>query len=571
MEMRLAPLFVLAMLTSAAAHYSASRSTRLRYDRHLICDDAKDRTRVDCVGPIKARATLMANLDAGELAPGKNHSTKVDAARDAALDAAYFSLGEAVPKIRPWLERYRPEARDADDHVMFDKHALRGEAAFALAHLGDIKSAPAIAALVGELETIGTGSHWRDALAALGHLDPTRASLYAIGFVGRTKDWFTSMPGGSSKLAALDYIRAEHAATALPVVEKAAAREEKGYDHAHCELMATRARLDEKFRVELRKQLLVSYSGSWLAGCAESVLKRLGATPADAAALVRHLGRDDLGLDHGVANISYTRVLELIVTMAGDRSAAAETARKVLRQGLETRNTYPHVADPKHRNYSLHFVALHHAALAGLGEATSRTKLFALVDDFAERSGAAWLAGYWAIRLRLPGALDRVAALAARGVATIDAHRNGVFHHIRGRTLDAFADAAPRDGRWAVMLLDADQYASERALYRFSRLKPAGACEAVARAAASVPGSSVMTQTDNAFLALTVLGDTCVPALEKLFLDGKATKQVRTSALEILSALETPRLCSHFQRAQIDRMFDAAASRALALSTQKCN
>jgi hypothetical protein len=568
--MRLAPVFVLATVTVASAHYSASRSTRLRYDRHLSCNDAKDRMKVDCVGPIKARATLMANLDAGELVPNKNQSAKVDAARDAALDAAYFSVGEAIPKIRPWLERYRPEARDENDHVMFDKQALRGEAAFALAHLGDLRSAPAIAALVGELETIGTGSHWRDALGALAHLDPTRASLYAIGFVGRTKDWFTSMPGGSSKLGALDYIRGEHAATALPVLEKAAAREEKGYDHAHCELMATRARLDEKFRVELRKQLLASYSGSWLAGCAESVIKRLGVAPPDAAALVRHLGRDDRGLDHGVANIAHTRVLELIVTMASDRSAAAEAARKVLRQGLEARNKYPQIADPNHANYSLHFVALHHAALAGLGDGAARTKLAALVDDPGDRSGSAWLAAYWSIRLRLPGALDRVAALAARGVATTNAHRNGIFEHIRGRTLDAFADAAPRDGRWAVMLLDSDQHASERALYRFSRGKPAGACEAVTRAAASVPGSSVMIQTDNAFLALTVLGDACVPALEKLFLDGKVTKQVRTSALEILAALETPRLCDHFKRAQVDRMFDAAASRAFELTTQRC-
>lgn len=569
--MRLAVVFVLAAVTSASAHYGASRSTRLRYDRHLSCNDGEDRVKVDCVGPIKARAKLLANLDPGELVPNKNHTTKVDAARDAALDAAYFSVGEAVPKIRPWLERYRPEARDANDHVMFDKQALRGEAAFALAHLGDLKSAPALAALVGEFEKSGTGSHWSDALAALAHLDPTRASLYAIGFVGRTTDWFTSMPGGSSKLAALDYIRGEHLATALPVLEKAAAREEKGYDHAHCELMAARARLDEKFRIELRKQLLASYSGSWLAGCANSVLARLGVAPGDAAALVRHYGRDDRGFDHGIANIAYSRTLELIATMASDRSAAAETARQVFRRGLEARSKSPHVADPGHSNYALHYVAMHHAALAALGDAAARTKVAALIDDPKDLSGAAWLAAYWSIRLRLPGALDRVAALAVRGVTTRDAHRTGIYEHIRGRTLDAFADAAPRDGRWAVMLLDADQYASERALYRFSRAKPPGGCEAVTRAAARIPGSSVMTQTDNAFLALTGLGDGCVPALETLFLDGKVTAEVRTSALEILAALESPRLCEHFKRAQRDRIFNPAASRAYELTTQKCN
>ena len=568
--MRLAIACVLGVLAhDAHGHYSASRSTRLRGDRHLICTDAGDAARVDCVGPHRARATLLADLAIGALAPGKNQSQRVDRARDAALDAVYFSVREAIPKLRVWLAEQRPTARDANDRVMFDKQALRAEAAYALAHLGDVASAPAIAALIEELETTGTGFMWGDTLAALAKLEPARASRYVIGFAGRTTDWRTSMPGGGGKLAALEHVLAEDAAIALPVLARLAKREETGYDHAHCELQATRVRLDERFRAEVRVQLLGHYSGTWLAGCANAVIARLGVVPADAEALVRHLGRDDRGMDHGVANIAYTRILELETRL--DRSAPSEAARKLLRRGLATRSTWPHVADPSHSNHSLHFVALHHAALAGTGDVAARSKLFALIDDAADRSGSAWLAAYWALRLRLPGATDRVAALMARGVATKDANRSGVFARIRGRTLDAFADVAPRDGRWAVLLLDGDVDASERALYRLSRARPPGACEAVTRAAPAIPGSSVMTQTDNAFLALTVLGSTCLPALETLFLDGAAPGEVRTSALEIVAALESPRTCAHFLRAQRDRIFTAAAQRAAALVTTPCN
>ncbi|MEJ7601849.1 MAG: hypothetical protein WKG01_28380 [Kofleriaceae bacterium] len=552
----------------AHGHYSASRSTRLRGDRHLICYRAEDAARVDCVGPHRARATLLANLTVGELVPGKNHSLHVDRARDAALDAVYFSVREAIPKLRLWLTTQRPDARDENDHVMFDKQALRAEAAYALAHLGDVTSVPGIVALVGEFETTGTGFMWGDTLAALAKLDPARASRYVIGFAGRTTDWRTSMRGGGSKLAALEHIRVEDAAAALPVLARLAKREETGYDHAHCELQATRVRLDEPFRADVRKQLLGHYSGTWLAGCANSVIAQLGVMPADAEALVRHLGRDDQGMDMGVANISYSRILELETKLDG--GAASEAARKILRQGLVKRSTWPHVADLSHRNYELHFVALHHAALAGIGDAGSRSKLFALIDDAKDVSGSAWLAAYWALRLRLPGAPDRAAALAARSVTTRNTNRSGVFERIRGRTLDAFADAAPSDGRWAVMLLDGDADASERALYRLSRSKPAGACEAVTRAAPAIAGSSVMTQTDNAFLALTTLGTTCLPALEQLFLDRTVTKEVRTSALEIVAALESPRTCSHFVQAQRDRIFTAPALRAAALA-KPCN
>src|SRR5262249_24342603 len=156
----------------------------------------------------------------------------------------------------------------------------------------------AIAALVGEFETDGHGSLWDDTLAALAVIDPARASRYATDFIGRTRDFKLSMPGGSSKLIALDHIRD---ASALPALERAAARAERDDDHAYCELMATRVRLDATLRASVRRRLATSYGGTWLAGCAEAVLQRLGRDPDDVLALVRHLGRDDTGMDFGAA------------------------------------------------------------------------------------------------------------------------------------------------------------------------------------------------------------------------------------------------------------------------------
>jgi hypothetical protein len=554
---------------TAFAHHSASYWRPLYRERYLVCTDATAATRVRCVGPNQARGPLLAALALGDLAPGKNHDAWIDPAREAAVDAAYFHVQDAVPRLRPWLD-LRLEPRDRGVYTMFEKQELRTEAAFALAHLGDTASAPAIAQLVGELEVDGSGTLWEDALAALATVDPGRASRYAIDFVGRQSEFRMSMPGGSSKLLALDYIAVSDAAAAEPVLGKLAAREEHGYDHAHCELMATRVRIDPVVHAQVRKQLLDHYSGTWLAGCAESVLRRFGGDPDDAAALVRHLGRDDAGMDFGVTNLAYERVLDLEVAMRGRHDAAASRAREVLRKGLAERSGWPHVADPKSGNYSLHFVALHAAALAGLGDAAAAARLAAIVDDASDHSGVAWLASLYELRLDLPGAVDRAAALVARGVTYANEERSGaLFGGVRARVLDAYVARAPDDGRWAVLLLDADlrSEASERALDQLALHAPRGACDAVTAAAPSAKPAAV----EHALLALTALGDACLPQIEALADRGDAPSEVRGAALELVAALDSPRLCAHLARARADRVWHPAIERAEAMRQPRCD
>ena len=479
----------------ASAHWSASRGRSLYTERYLICDEHPE-TRVHCAGPVRARGALLAALAGGD----------VDAAHDAAVDAVYFNVQAAVQPLRGLL--------GASDI------GLRAEAAYALAHLGDAQSADAIAALVGTLETAGYGTLWEDTLAALAVIAPARASRYAIDFIDRARDYRISMPGGSDKLGALAYLRRDDAARALPVLERAARREERGYDHAYCELMAARVRLDDALHERIAKQLVGSYSGTWLAGCAESVLRAISDMPA----LIRHLGRDDAGTDFAATRIAYDRLLALA---AEGRLAD----RELVRRALVERRGWPYVAEAP---FATLYAALD-AAVTGEADAL-----------YARSDRGDWLAAYWALALGLRGAADRVAPTIARGGG-----------HARGlgtRVLEAFATRFPDDPRWTVLLHDRD--AGEQALYRIARHAPRGTCEAVAAAASTVEGA------EHAFLALTVLGDTCRPALARRFEDRRAPSEVRGAALELLGALGDRELAARIARAERDRVWRPAIERA---------
>lgn len=497
-------VLVCVLATPAAAHHSASRWTTFHRERYLACTTDPE-TRTHCVGPHRA---------APALAPPDG---------DASVDAVYFNVRSAVPALRRWLD-------DPDK-------GIRVEAAYALAHLGDTQSTAKLLDLVRAMETDGYGSLWSDTLAALALVDPARASAYATDFMSRASNFRTSMPGGTSKLVALDYIVDPKA---LPVLEAIQTSD----DHAACRILATRVRLDPALRAKVRTQLTGSYGGTTLAGCANDVIAELGRDAGDIPALVRHLGRDDRGMDFGVANIAYRRLLELLAT-----TPLSAEARASLAKGLRERDAWPHVADPKHANFAPHFVAFHRAAL---GDARA---VLAIVDGDTD---AAWLAAYWALRLRLPGAADHVAALMARSLASRTSARGDVYREIRARTLDAFADAFPADPRWAVMMLDPDRDANERALYRFSRLVPAKACDVVTAAARAATPEG----TEHALLGLTVLGTRCLAPIEALFLDAKVHPEIRGAALEFLAVLESPKICDHLVRARGDDIWHPAIERA---------
>ena len=546
MRLAAAGIVALVAMAPAEAHHSASASGALYRNRYLICTEAPW-DRAMCAGPNRARKPILAALS----------GTEVSKAHDAAIAAVYFNLKDAIGPLQAMLGSNRLVPADHDQHTFFDKNGLRAEAAYALANLGDASQVAEIEAALIDFETSGYGSIWEETLEAYAVIDPDRAATYAIDFIDRARDYRMSLPGGSDKLDALRYIRPRDRAAAK-ILEAAATREETGYDHAHCMLQAARVRVDAAFRATVRKQFVGSYSGTWLAGCANDVMPELGVDPEDADALIRHLGRDDAGMDYGMANISYRRIIDLVARLDG--SAAAKAARKKLLKGLHERDRWPHVADPTHRHYALHFVAFHTAALAGLGDEAAVKKLWTLVDDPGDQTGAAWIAALAALKLDLPGAVDHAAALIARGTTYRNTERGDVYDDIRLRVLEAFVARAPSDPRWAVSLLDfsGPSNASERALYYLSRLLPAGACDAVAAAARTAQPD----QTEFAFLALTVYGTQCLPAIEAVFDDTSATPEIRGVALEFTGVLGSKQLASNIARARKDKVWEPAIQRA---------
>jgi hypothetical protein len=479
-------------------------------------------------------------------APRPRGASPEELARRAAIDAVYFHVTDAIPALRVHLG-HTPAARGT--HRELTINGLRAEAAYALAHLGDTPSAAAIAELVADFETTGHGSLWQDTLAALAVIDPPRASRYAIDFLGRTSNWKLSMPGGSSKLKALDYVRREEARVALPVLERLATQTERTTeDHAHCLFMATRVRLDDTLRASVIKQFVGSYSGTWLPLCANDVFAQLGkpSHPNDTAALLRHLGRADAGLDHGMANLAYQRLLDQLATTTDPTSRAL--IKKTLVEG-----NLPHATNPAHKNYLLHFAVFHAAALAALDSVEARTRLYAILDDPRDR-GHAWLAALWALRLGLPDHADHVGALLRRAPRQAQQETTGIFEHIRTRVLDAFVAKYPDDPRWATLVLDLDRRSlvapsqtAERARYHLSRHPPRLVCDAIAEAAAPLTD---LEATEFGLLALTAFGDKCGPALQRLVDDPKASPQARGSALEILGAIGDPQLAQRIARAK---------------------
>lgn len=544
-------LLALVLAAPAEAHRSASSSGPLFHPYFMGCRTATAVDKLSCVGPRQAR-TVAKSLALPEAKQLEGWSS---AARDQAIWAAYFNVREAIAPLRTWLA-IRIEPADRDSHVGMTKQALMAEAAFALARLGDTASKPKIAALVRDFETTGYGSLWEDTLAALAELDPAAASSYAIDFVQRGK-LTKLLPGGSSPLIVLD--RITDGDRARPILAKL----EHLDDLTECEVLATRARLDPEVRASVRAQFVGDYSGTTLAGCAERVIARLGNDPADAAALVRHLGRKDAGMDFGMTNLAYLRILELERVLAGRHDAAANQARELIRAGLTERSSWPHVADPTANSYSLHYAILHTVALAGVGDPAAIKKLGAALGGTDD---ATWLGEVYDLQLALPGSLDRAAALLVRSIGQSGGDRGKIFEDVHTRVLDAFVARAPDDGRWAVALLDREPDAQEHALSLLARRAPKHACEAVTGAATVTTEAGAQF----AFLALATQPDSCIGSLGILADSPKAPNGVRGAAIELLAAFDAPDLCAHLRTGYRDSISPGALDRATRLRTPSC-
>jgi hypothetical protein len=535
----------------ADAHWSASSGRSILVERYLVCDDDGDRD-PRCLGPRVTEPELLAALRLSPIVPDRNNDRVVDPARDAAVLAAYFRIDAAIVPLRSMLALPMP-AGAKDTHAEMEVHELWAEAAYALAELDDRASVEAIAARVREFETEGHGTLWEDTLAALTRLSPARASTYAIDFLGRLElaDLRMSMPGGSSQLVALAPILLAKDRAALPELRRLTGNDDAtpGFEskvplddsHARCRFMAARLALGEQPLVDrVRKTFAGSYSGTMVATCDNALMSTFGGDPADVGILLRHLGRDDLGFDAGMSLVAYDRILALIAELSR-REAAGETkavarARAQLRKGLVERSGYPHVAQPGHTNFGTHFVALHHAAQAGLGDADSLAIVRAMILDDRDRSGVGDLAALRALQVGLPGAVDDAAARLALDVAFVNDERSGIFEDVRPRLVEALRRRAPDDPRWTVALVDAELDVREPAMHAVSRHAPTGTCDAVIAASTAATDRGI----DDGFLVLTTIPGGCEAAFEPLARDAQQPAKIRGMALEALAILGSP-------------------------------
>lgn len=536
----------------ASAHWSASYGRSILVERYLVCDDDDDRLDARCVGPVAAAAQLRADLRDVVVQADRNNDAEVDPARDAAVFAAYFDMRETVPALRELLRMPMP-ADAVGTHAQMEVMALRAEAAWALAELGDDASAPEIAALVRTLETEGHGTLWEDTVRALTRVSAPAASRYAIDFLGRIElqDLRMSMPGGSSQLVVLEPILAARDREALPALQRLTAiddlfgRGETALEipdsHGFCKFAAARVQLGEQpLRDRVRKAFEGSYSGTHVATCDNALLRAFGDDPRDATMLLRHTGRDDLGFDRSMSLLAYDRIIALVAALSGRDDAAAVRARKLLREGLRERSGFPHVADPGHSNFAPHYVALHHAALAGLGEAASAKRVHAMILDADDRSGVADLAALRALQLELPGAIEDAAARLVLDLGFENEERSGIFSGLRVRMLEALQHRAPDDPRWAVALLDPERDVRERAMRLFAHDTPAGACDAVLDVADAAAPVQWGRGIDDGLLVLTTRGDGCRPQLERIVADTTRAAKLRGMGLEALAILGAP-------------------------------
>jgi len=241
----------------------------------------------------------------------------------------------------------------------------------------------------------------------------------------------------------------------------------------------------------------------------EIVLTGMGQDPSEVEALWR-LSR--YGGDTGIATYD---AIDRLAPQLGERQAAGLARR--LREYSDNRER------GIDNRVGGELLARYHASMARLAHEPSRARLMELAAR-GDGSIVHLVAARHALLLDLPGAVD--AAIGALTQARLRS-RPGASDHAASLIDDLASRLGANDGRWAVGLLFPAREVSDRTLHHLSRLRPQGACEAVAQ---SVPGSSDHWIRP-ALLALTVFENACRPQVESLTtqpgLSGSAQSAIR--------------------------------------------
>lgn len=490
------------------------------------CERIEGERHYECLGAIRGAPRIVAEL---------RSTTDDGRLSDLAELAARLDLQRAVPALRARLGAVAPR--------------VGADVAHALATLGDAGSAEAIRTLARQTE----GHHssaWERAVDALERLGPQAALPYAREVIGRMSDpgaaWFETL------LSRVLPILVDGGATDALLALKGWTNE-RGVlrDMFYARVMGARMRLGDEpllgpMRVALgTRNATVPVEPSHYVG-------GLGDHPDDVPALVRFAG--DTGREGRAAYDAILRFIARAEARGEDRAWAR--ARRDLERGLV--GLTPHREDRAHVQFEARPLARHHAALARLGHAPSRTRLLELTDE-DPTTVIPWIAARHALALGLPGAVDRAAAVVARGMAP--GGRDRTWEE-RVRLLDAFAEAHPEDARWAVALLDRHPRVRDRALHQVARRRPASACRVVPEHARRIQDTLWNAQVRHAMMALTVLGDACRDEIERAATDDAAPPVFRGMVIELLAVLRSDRLEATMRRWGDDRDLGWSPTRA---------
>ncbi|NMC72196.1 MAG: hypothetical protein GYA57_19355 [Myxococcales bacterium] len=493
--------------------------------RPFDCSEPRGDGWYDCLGATEGRRGMIEELRSrdGDL-------------EEAARWAGLLGYTEAAEPLRALL----------DDPPDDERPWLLGHVATALAELEDASAVPRIVALARRFED-ANWTVWEQAANALIALGGPDAAAYALDLAQRTPVLDSTWAQNAVEEILPLLLRADPGAV-RPVLEWWTAGEgPQPREFLFAQLEAARVRLgDPALLADTRRRL--GTPDTAVPARPEFYVAALGDDPADIPALVRMASSTS-----PEARAAYQSILRFAGWLDAEERAAPEGSagdarRRELARAREEivrrlRELTGYREDRQHVQFEALQLALHHAALATLGDESSRRRLVELIGDDVQ-TVIPWVAAEHALSLGLPGAREATAKMVVRGT------RGDVpleLWEARAEFVDA---VAPRldagDASWTVVLLDPNVNARRRALRWLARRRPPGACGAVAEAVRGADDDAI----EDALLALTVLGNACRCRLEALACDETAPERARLVSVEVLAMMRAPGV-----RRLIDRLW----------------
>ncbi len=494
-----------------------------------------------CIGLTRGKKGILRVLDAPPSTAWSGHTNDSRWPLQNMRAAGVFKIDEAIVSIRRELDRPLPTKLD---YRLFERLDAKIAAMRALADLGDGASAPKVRAFLREREGKEIPAPWHDALESLRRLSPVEAQAYGLDVVLRLVAEGNVETGSERAREQANLVRSILPMFTLPdsaavaALTRLSAMTERdtsdGGWHQSCKLIATRIRMgDRALEKELRSELSTDLRTQRGVMCFSEVIG--SAFP----------GNDPDELDALFLRQRYEEILHLIGRMqtqdaSGVHDARFDAARTKIRAWLTKRSTEPDIAGgPSDTRFQPTERALHLTALAALGDAGAKSSLFALIDDPKESGVAPWIGAHRAMRMGITGARDH--AVIRLGIAMKERterfstepfpERGALLVTEHGDVVDELV--AEGDDRFVLGLLDGERFTRELTVGHLARKRPRRACELVARAATGAEDEAIQ----DAFWALSILGDACKPEMERLVSSASPKGDARAMATELLAMM----------------------------------